>query len=107
MNSKTTVTLIARNEAANLPACIASIMVIIEDIIVVDPGSTEDTRTVGSTLGARVFEFPWCECFPASRNVFLRHVCGPWVLWLDKEKPPSTPPWCSQTRPWGDDETIQ
>ncbi len=86
MNPQTSATLIARNEADNLPACLASVKDIAADLVVVDTGSTDDTRTVAASLGARVFEFPWCDSFAAARNESLRHACGRWVLWLDADE---------------------
>jgi glycosyltransferase involved in cell wall biosynthesis len=86
MNSLTSLTLIARNEAGNLPACLASLRDLVDDIVVVDTGSTDDTRAVAASLGARVFDFPWRDSFAAARNEALRHARGRWVLWLDADE---------------------
>jgi hypothetical protein len=85
-NPKTSVTLIARNEADNIPACLASVKDLADDLVVVDTGSTDDTRAVAAALGARVFDFPWCDSFAAARTEALRHACHPWVLWMDGDE---------------------
>jgi glycosyltransferase involved in cell wall biosynthesis len=36
-------------------------------------------------LGAKVFEFPWCDDFAAARNETLKHVSGKWVFWMDAD----------------------
>jgi tetratricopeptide (TPR) repeat protein len=69
-----------------LPTCLASLKDIADEVIVVDTGSTDDTRDVAASLGARVFDFVWCDSFAAARNESLRHARGPWVLWLDADE---------------------
>src|ERR1700728_350580 len=77
--------IIARNEAANLAACLGPLTAIVSEVIVVDTGSTDDTRAIALASGARVFEFPWCDDFAAARNESLRHATGEWVLWMDAD----------------------
>jgi glycosyltransferase involved in cell wall biosynthesis len=77
--------LIAKDEEHNLPACLAPAVGLVEEIVVVDTGSTDATREVARRLGARVFDFPWCDSFAAARNETLRHAQGDWVLWLDAD----------------------
>ena len=78
--------LIARNEAANLPACLGSVADLVDEMIVVDTGSTDDTATVARQLGARVVEFAWIDDFAAARNESMRHAAGDWILWLDGDE---------------------
>src|ERR1700729_4173828 len=77
--------IIARNEAANLAACLGPLTAIVSEVIVVDTGSTDDTRAIALASGARVLEFPWCDDFAAARNESLRHATGEWVLWMDAD----------------------
>jgi glycosyltransferase involved in cell wall biosynthesis len=58
-----TLTLIARNEAANLPLCLGCAAGLFSEIIVLDTGSTDQTREVARSLGTRVFDFPWPDSF--------------------------------------------
>jgi tetratricopeptide (TPR) repeat protein len=83
----TTVSLcvIARNEADNLPACLGPLEPLVDETIVIDTGSTDSTREVAESCGARVFDFPWCDDFAAARNESLRRATGDWILWMDAD----------------------
>jgi tetratricopeptide (TPR) repeat protein len=79
------VTVIARDEEATLPACLASAAGLADEVVVVDTGSADRTRDVAAAHGARVLDFPWRDDFAAARNEALRHATGDWVLWLDAD----------------------
>ncbi len=68
--------LMVRNEEEKLTACLQSASDLVDETIVVDTGSTDVTRELAAKLGARVFEFPWCDDFAAARNECIRHVTG-------------------------------
>jgi tetratricopeptide (TPR) repeat protein len=82
---RVSLTMIVKNEEANLPACLASVADLVDDIVIADTGSTDRTKEVAARYGARVFDFPWCDSFAAARNEALRHATGDWVLWLDAD----------------------
>jgi GT2 family glycosyltransferase/Flp pilus assembly protein TadD len=75
--------MIVKNEEANLAACLFSAADLVDEIIVVDTGSTDATKAVARECGARVYDFPWVDDFAAARNESLRHATGDWILWLD------------------------
>jgi GT2 family glycosyltransferase/tetratricopeptide (TPR) repeat protein len=77
--------MIVRNEEQNLPACLQSVMDLVDEAVIADTGSTDRTREIAARFGARVVEFPWCDSFAAARNESLRHATGRWVLWLDAD----------------------
>jgi glycosyltransferase involved in cell wall biosynthesis/predicted Zn-dependent protease len=77
--------LIVKNEEANLPACLESARGLCDEIVVVDTGSTDRTKEIAVSFGARVFDFPWCDDFSAARNESLRHATGDWIFWLDAD----------------------
>src|SRR5258708_28709972 len=77
--------MMVRNKKRTLPACLASIADVVDEIIVVDTGSTDATKSVAFRHGAKVFDFPWIDHFAAARNESLRHATGPWVFWLDAD----------------------
>jgi tetratricopeptide (TPR) repeat protein len=77
--------MIVRNEEKNLRACLASLSSMMHEMIVVDTGSTDQTKSLALELGAKVFDFPWCEDFSAARNEGLKHATGDWIFWLDAD----------------------
>ncbi|HWY85429.1 MAG TPA: tetratricopeptide repeat protein [Gemmataceae bacterium] len=85
MSGPISLCMIARNEEANLTHCLEPMKALIDEIILVDTGSSDRTKEVATRLGAHVFDFPWIDDFSAARNVSLRHASCPWIFWLDAD----------------------
>jgi glycosyltransferase involved in cell wall biosynthesis len=81
-----TLAMIAKNESERLPECLASVKPIVDEIVVLDTGSTDDTVEVARSLGARTFRHDWSDDFSAARNESLRHATGDWILMLDADE---------------------
>lgn len=81
-----TLCMIARDEARFLPACLASVAPLVDEIVVVDTGSTDDTVRLAEDAGARVVSFPWCDDFAAARNAALPHATSDYLLILDADE---------------------
>ncbi len=77
------VCVIARDEARFLDACLASVGGLADEVIVVDTGSTDDSKEVARRRGARVFDEQWQDDFSHARNRALREARGEWILVLD------------------------
>jgi GT2 family glycosyltransferase/uncharacterized protein HemY len=77
--------IIAKNEEANLPACLESVGDLFSEIIVADTGSTDGTKEVAQRLGARVVDFPWVDSFAAARNAAQRPATGDFIFWMDAD----------------------
>jgi GT2 family glycosyltransferase/tetratricopeptide (TPR) repeat protein len=77
--------LICRNNQGTIRACLESIRPWVDEMVVVDTGSTDKTPQIAEELGARLFHFPWCDSFSAARNESLRHARGEWVFWMDSD----------------------
>jgi len=78
--------MIVKDEAANLPRCLASVRGLVDEVVVVDTGSTDDTVAIAKSFQAHVHPFPWIDDFSAARNESLRHCRGDWVLILDADE---------------------
>ena len=85
MPPRVSLSMIVKNEEANLPACLESVADLVDEIVVVDTGSTDRTKDVAARFGARLYDFAWVDDFAAARNESLRHCTGRWVLWLDAD----------------------
>jgi FkbM family methyltransferase len=77
--------MIVRDNARTIRACLESVRPWVDEMVVVDTGSRDETPRVAGELGARVFHFPWRDDFSAARNESLRHARGAWVFWMDSD----------------------
>ncbi len=82
---KLSLCMIVRDNEAIIEECLTSIRPWVDEMVVVDTGSTDRTPEICRELGARVFEFPWCDDFSAARNESLKHACGEWIFWMDSD----------------------
>ena len=78
--------MIVKNEEERLPGCLESIRGLVDEIVVVDTGSSDRTQEIARSYGARVFLLPWSGDFAAARNESLRHATGDWILFLDADE---------------------
>ncbi len=86
MSKRVSLCMIVKNEEANLTGCLEPLAGgLFHELIVVDTGSTDRTKEVARKLGAKVFDFPWCDNFAAARNQCLRHATGEWVFTYDAD----------------------
>jgi O-antigen biosynthesis protein len=78
--------MIVKNEELNLAKCLMSAKPVVDEIIVVDTGSTDKTKAIASALGAKVFDFPWTNDFAEARNFSLSKASGDWIFVLDADE---------------------
>ena len=78
--------MIVKNEATRLPQCLRSVQAVVDEMIVLDTGSTDETPAIARQFGAKVFESTWQQDFAAARNEALAQVTGDWVLVLDADE---------------------
>jgi glycosyltransferase involved in cell wall biosynthesis len=77
--------MIVRNEADNLRSWLPALRSAVDELIVVDTGSTDATAEVARSLGASVHHFDWRDDFAAARNESLKYATGQWILWQDAD----------------------
>lgn len=77
---------IVKNEAENLKRSISSIRGQVDEIVVVDTGSTDRTVAIASGLGANIYDFVWQDDFASARNYALSKATGDWMLLLDADE---------------------
>jgi tetratricopeptide (TPR) repeat protein len=78
--------MIVKDEEALLPQCLESVQGVVDEMIVVDTGSQDDTVSLAQAAGAKVFEFPWQDDFAAARNFSLSKATQDWILVLDADE---------------------
>ncbi len=79
-------TLIVRDEEHVLGACLASLHELVDEIIVVDTGSTDRSVELAVGYGAKVFRTDWCDDFSAARNFAIEQASCPWFLYIDADE---------------------
>lgn len=78
--------MIVRDDPVRLRACIESVAPVVDELVVVDTGSTDETEEVARSLGARTARIDWPDDFAAARNACLRLARCSWVLSLDADE---------------------
>ena len=78
--------LITKNESANIARCLESIPKTVDEIIVADTGSTDDTVSIAESYGARVFHYEWDNNFSSAKNYALGKASGDWIIFLDADE---------------------
>ena len=78
--------MIVRDEAERLEACLRSVQGFVDEMVVVDTGSQDDTVAIAEGLGATVHRIDWPGDFAPARNQALQWVNGDWVLVLDADE---------------------
>ncbi|MDE8564468.1 glycosyltransferase [Anoxybacillus rupiensis] len=78
--------MIVKNEERHLGRCLQSVKDIVDEIIIVDTGSTDRTKDIASSFGAKIFDFKWIDDFSAARNYALEQSTSDWNLVLDADE---------------------
>ena len=78
--------MLVRDEAERLAACLASVADFVDEMVIVDTGSKDDSVAVARSCGATVHQLPWPGDFAPARNQALALCRGDWVLVLDADE---------------------
>ncbi|WP_067850375.1 glycosyltransferase family 2 protein [Alicyclobacillus mali (ex Roth et al. 2021)] len=78
--------MIVKDEAHVIKRCLESLRDVADEVVIVDTGSTDATREIAESFGAKVYEFVWTGDFSAARNMALEHACGDYVLVIDADE---------------------
>ena len=86
-NLPLTVVIAVKNEERNLPLCLERLSRF-SKIVVIDSGSTDQTRVIAEKFGCEFISFKWDGHFPKKRNWFLlnHRVDQPWVFFLEADE---------------------
>ena len=78
--------MIARDEAASIAQCLGSVRGLVDEMIVLDTGSTDATMVIARDNGALVYQWAWQDDFAAARNQALSYSKADWNLVLDADE---------------------
>jgi glycosyltransferase involved in cell wall biosynthesis len=78
--------MIVKDEEEMLPRCLAAAAPAVDEIVIVDTGSTDRTIEIARELGARVIERAWTGDFAEARNASFDAATGDWLMFLDADE---------------------
>lgn len=78
--------MIVKNEEKYLRACLESVKDVVDEIVIVDTGSIDNTLKIAEEYNSRIFSFTWVDDFSAARNFALSKTSGNWILYLDADE---------------------
>ena len=77
--------MIVKNEEAVLERCLNSAKDIADEIVIVDTGSTDNTKDIASRFTDKIFDFKWEDDFAKARNFSFSKATKEYILWLDAD----------------------
>lgn len=80
------VCMIVKNEEKFLEQCLKSVKDLADEIVIVDTGSTDQTKEIAGRFTDMIIDFQWCDDFSAARNESLKHATSDWILVLDADE---------------------
>jgi tetratricopeptide (TPR) repeat protein len=78
--------MIVKNEEKFLPRCLESVKDYVDEIIIVDTGSTDSTVEIAKRYNAKIYHHPWENSFSKARNYSLKYATCEWILILDADE---------------------
>lgn len=78
--------MIMKDEAENIERCLRSLQGVVDEIVIYDTGSTDDSVELARALGARVIEGEWRDDFAIARNAARAECRGRWLLHIDLDE---------------------
>lgn len=77
--------MIVKNEEATLARCLDTVQDIVDEINIVDTGSTDRTKEIAGRYTDRIFDYEWNDSFSNARNESFKHATQDYILYLDAD----------------------
>lgn len=81
-----TLAMIVKNEEKDLGRCLESAKNIFDEIVIVDTGSTDRTKEIAESYGAKIYDFEWINDFSVARNYATEKSTNEWIVFLDADE---------------------
>jgi glycosyltransferase involved in cell wall biosynthesis len=86
MTEKISVCLITKDNGKTLESCLKSIKSLADEIILVDTGSSDNTKEIAHAFNAKIYDFKWTDNFSEAKNHALEHASYPWIFEIDADE---------------------
>lgn len=86
MNKSLSLCVIAKDAEKDLANCLNSVKGLVDQIILIDTGSSDNTKSIARLFGAKIYDYVWNDNFADARNFSLEKVNTDWVLILDTDE---------------------
>ena len=80
-NYSLSLAMIMKNEAEVIARCLDSVKDVVDEIVLVDTGSTDDTIEIAKRYTNKIYKFKWIDDFSAARNFSFEKCTGDFILW--------------------------
>ncbi|MDE7333583.1 MAG: glycosyltransferase family 2 protein [Lachnospiraceae bacterium] len=77
--------MIVKNEEMHIARCLDSVKELVEEIIIVDTGSTDRTVEIASNYTPNVYLYPWKDDFSDARNYSFSRASMDYCMWMDAD----------------------
>ena len=77
--------MIVKNEELVLGRCLDSVKKLVDEIVIVDTGSTDNTKNIAKEYTDKIYDFIWIDDFSAARNYSFSKGTKDFILWLDAD----------------------
>lgn len=78
--------MIVKNEESVLKRCLDSVKGIVDEIVIADTGSTDNTVKIASEYTKHIYKYEWTDSFSEARNFVQKKAKGKWILVLDADE---------------------
>ncbi len=78
--------MIMRNNGETIERCLKSVAGLVNEAIIVDTGSTDNSIKIAEAWGAKIIKDPWQDDFARPRNIGIKQAQGQWILILDPDE---------------------
>jgi glycosyltransferase involved in cell wall biosynthesis len=85
-NPRVTLAMIVKDEESCIADCLSSMQEHVDEIVIVDTGSTDRTVEIAESYGAKVYHHKWEDSFSKARNQVISYVETPWLIQLDADE---------------------
>lgn len=77
--------MIVKNEQDTLARCLETVKDVVDEIIIVDTGSSDKTKEIASKFTDKIYDFQWIDDFSAARNFSFSKAEMDYIFWLDAD----------------------